>query len=61
MYTYKTELLQVGIFFLIYLFAREILLLKNLEIKGTKITEYSTFKTDIKKVSLVFSIFNFFY
>ena len=38
MYTYKTELLQVGIFFQIYLFAQEILLLKKLEIEETKNT-----------------------
>ena len=34
----KAELLQVGIFFLIHLFAREILLLKKLEIEETKTT-----------------------
>ena len=34
----KAELLQVGIFFLIHLFAWEILLLKKLEIEGTKTT-----------------------
>ena len=34
----KAELLQVGIFFLIHLFAWEILLLKKLEIKETKPT-----------------------
>ena len=33
---YKTELLQVGIFYLIHLFAWEILLLKKLEIEETK-------------------------
>jgi hypothetical protein len=31
----KAELLQVGIFFLIHLFASEILLLKKLEIEET--------------------------
>ena len=41
-------------FFLIHLFARDILLMKNLEIEETKTTEYSTFKTDIIKVGLVF-------
>ena len=46
--------------FLIHLFAREILLLKKLEIEETKTTKYSTFKTDIIKVGLVFSISNFF-
>ena len=34
----NTELLQVGIFFLIHLFAWEILLLKKLEIEETKNT-----------------------
>ena len=34
----KAELLKVGIFFLIHLFAREILLLKKLEIEETKTT-----------------------
>ena len=57
----KTELLQVGIFFfLIHLFAWEISLLKKLEIEETKTTQYSTFKTDIIKVGLVFSISNFY-
>jgi hypothetical protein len=56
----KAELLQAGIFFLTHLFAREILLLNKLEIEETKITLYSTFKTDIIKVGLVFSISNFF-
>ena len=42
----EAELLQVGIFFLIHLFAWEILLLKKLEIEETKTTQYSTFKTD---------------
>ena len=40
----KAELLQVGIFFLIHLFAWEILLLKKLEIEDNK-TTYSTFKS----------------
>ena len=34
----KAELLQVGIFFIIHLFALEILLLKKLEIEETKTT-----------------------
>ena len=45
----KAELLQVGIFFLIHLFAWDILLLKKLEIEETttlKTTLYSTLKTD---------------
>ena len=34
----KAELLQEGIFFLIHLFAREVLVMKNLEIEKTKPT-----------------------
>ena len=56
----KAELLQVGIFFLIHLFAREILLVKKLEIRKTEPIQYSMFKTDMIKVGLVFSISNFF-
>ena len=56
----KAEFLQVGIFFLIHLFAWDILLEKKLEIEETKTTYYTTFKTDIIKVGLVFSISNFF-
>ena len=56
----KAELLQVDILFLIHLFAGEILLLKMLEMEETKTTQYTTFKTDIIKVGLVFSISNFF-
>ena len=55
----KAELVQVDILFLIHLFAGEILLLKMLEIEETKTTQYTTFKTDIIKVGLVFSISNF--
>ena len=39
---------------LIHLFARKVLSVKKLEIKETKTTWYSTFKTDIIKVGLVF-------
>ena len=39
-------------------FARNILSMKKLEIQETKITVYSTFKTDIIKVGLVFWISN---
>ena len=42
----KAELLQVGIFFLIHLFAREILLLKKLKIEKTK----PTFTISVLKV-----------
>ena len=52
----KAELLQVSTFFLIQFFAWEILLIKKLEIEETKTTYYSTFKTDIIKVGLLFSI-----
>jgi hypothetical protein len=34
--------------------------MKKLKIEETKATQYSTFKTDIIKVGLVFSISNFF-
>ena len=53
----KAELLLLK---LIHLFTREVLLVKKLEIEETKTTKYSTFKTDIIKVGLVFSISNFF-
>ena len=56
----EAELLQVDVFSLIQLFARDILLMKKLEMEETKTTKYSTFKTDIIKVGLVFMIFNFF-
>ena len=59
--TVKAELLQEDIFFLIHLFARDILAMKKLEIEKTKPTSFiSTFKTDIIKVGLVFLISNFF-
>ena len=45
---------------LIHLFAREVLLVKKLEIEETKTTWYSNFKTDIIEVGLVFLISNFF-
>ena len=38
----------------------EFLLIKKLDFKKTKATQYTTFKTDIIKVVLVFSISNFF-
>merc|ERR1712051_822191 len=57
----KAELLQEGYFFLLQLFARGVLVMKKLEIENTKPTFIiSTFKTDIIKVGLVFSISNFF-
>ena len=42
----KAELLQEGIFFLIHLFARAVLVMKNLEIKKTK----PTFIVSVSKV-----------
>ena len=60
-YILKAELLQEGIFFLLQLFARDVLVMKKLEIEKTKPTFIiSTFKTDIITVGLVFSISNFF-
>merc|ERR1712051_499286 len=57
----QAELLQEGIFFLLQLFARGVLAMKKLEIEKIKPTFIiSTFKTDIIKVGLVFSISNFF-
>ena len=38
MYFDKVELLQEGIFFLIHLFARDVLVMKKLEIEKTKPT-----------------------
>ena len=38
MYFDKVELLQEGIFFLIHLFARDVLVMKNWEIEETKPT-----------------------
>ena len=40
--------------------AREVLLEKKIEIEETMTTYYSTFKTDMIKVDIVFSISNFF-
>ena len=57
---HKAKLQKEGIFFLIHLFVRDILLMKKLEIEESKAAQYSTFKTDIIKVGLVFSISNFF-
>ena len=44
-YYSKAKLQKEGIFFLIHLFARDILLMKKLEIEETKTPKYSTFKT----------------
>ena len=42
----KAELLQEGIFFLIYLFARDVFVMKKLEIEKTKLTfNYISFKS----------------
>ena len=56
----KAELPQVGIFFALNFLPWEFLLIKKLEIQKTKTTQYTTFKTDILKVVLVFSISNIF-
>jgi hypothetical protein len=56
----KAQLLREGIIFVIHLFARAILSMKKLKIEETKAIQYSTFKTDIIKVGLVFSTSNFF-
>ena len=56
----KAELPLEGIFFALNFLPWEFLLVKKLEIKKTKTTKYTTFKTDIKKVVLVFTISNFF-
>ena len=58
----KAELLQEGILFLLHLFARDVLVrMKKLEIEKTKPSfMISTFKTDILRVGLFFSISNFF-
>ena len=40
----KAKLKKEGIFFHIHLFARDILLMKKLEIEETKTTQHSTFK-----------------
>ena len=45
---------------LLKLFDREVLLVKKLKIEETKTTKYSTFKTDMMKAGLVFSISFFF-
>ena len=55
---FKAELLLLK---LIHLFAREVLLVKMLEIEETKTAWYSTFKTDIKKVGIVFFDFQLFH
>ena len=57
----KARLQKEGIFFLIHLFARDILLMKKLEIEETKTTQFSTFETDMIKVCLVFFNFQFFH
>ena len=57
----KAELLKESIFFLIHLFARDILVMKKLEIEKTKPTLIiSVLEVDIIKVGLVFWISNFF-
>ena len=55
----KAKLQKEGIFFLIHLFARDILFMKKLRSKRTMTTLYSTFKTDMIKLGLVVRISNF--
>ena len=57
---HKAELLQEGIFFALNFLPWESLLVKKLEIEETKTTNFTTFKTDIIEVVLVFLISNFF-
>ena len=60
-YLRKAELLQEGIFILIHLFARDVLVMKQLEIEKTEPTFIiSVLNVDIIKVGLVFSISDFF-
>ena len=54
----KAESPLEGIFFALNFLPQKSLLVKKLEIQKT--TKYTTFKTDIIKVVLVFSISNFF-
>ena len=58
--SFKAELPLEGIFFPLNFLPWEFLLIKKLEIGKTKTTQYTTFKTDIIKVVIVFSISNFF-
>ena len=58
--TIKAELPLEGIFFALNFLPWEFLLVKKLEIEKIKTTKYTTFKTDIIKVILVFWISNFF-
>ena len=55
----KAEFRKEGIFFLLQLFARDVLVMKKLEIEKTKPAFIiSVLKVDIIKVGLVFSISN---
>ena len=60
MKTIKDELTLEGIFFALNFLPWEFLLVKKLEIEEAKTTNFTTFKTDIIKVVLVFSISNIF-
>ena len=60
MKTIKDELTLEGIFFALNFLPWEFLLVKKSKIEKTKTTKYTTFKSDIVKVVLVFSIYNFF-
>ena len=56
----KAELPLEGIIFALNFLPWKPLLVKKLEIGKTNTVKYSTFKTDIIRVVLVFSISNFF-
>ena len=57
----KAEFRKEGIFFLLQIFARDVLVMKKLEIEKTKPTFIiSVLKVDLIKVGLVFSISHFF-
>ena len=55
----KAKLQQEGIYFALNFLPWDFLLIKKLDIEKTKTILYTTFKTDIIKVVLFFSISNF--
>ena len=56
----KAELLQVEFYLALNFLPLEFLLMKKLDFEKTKTTYNTSFKTDIIKVVLVFSISNFY-
>ena len=56
----KAKLLQVGFFFALNFLTWEFLLVKKLEVQENKTNQFTTFKIDILKMVLVFSISNIF-